>query len=272
MFSEERPRELSEEEIETIIENFVKAIARAKRAGFDGVQMHIAHGYLLAQFLSNHSNRRKDRWGGSLENRFRIVGEIFSRAKKEAGDFPLWAKINAYDGQKNGMRLDESVQIAKMLEDAGCGCIEVSCGVFEDGFFTTRGEKPPVDALLAYNFKFDAVPGALKPLLRPVIPRILPSMPRPVYNYNVDAAAAIKERVSVPVIAVGGIRSLEDMRSILDSGKADFVAMCRPLIMEPGLVNKFKEGAQERSRCIDCNFCAIAQEKNPLRCYRGKVR
>ena len=107
--SEDKPKELSEEGINEIIDNFVAAIVRAKQAGFDGVQVHLAHGYLLAEFLSSHSNRRKDRWGGSTENKYRIVGEIFKRAKEKVGDYPILVKMNAYDGRRNGMRIEEAV-------------------------------------------------------------------------------------------------------------------------------------------------------------------
>jgi 2,4-dienoyl-CoA reductase-like NADH-dependent reductase (Old Yellow Enzyme family) len=115
-FNEDMPKELSENEIIQIIDNFVSAITRAKQAGFDGVQLHLAQGYLLSEFLSSQSNRRKDCWGGSTENKYRIVDEIFKRAKEQVGNYPILVKMNAYDGRKNGMRIEEAIQIAQMLD------------------------------------------------------------------------------------------------------------------------------------------------------------
>ena len=147
-YSEDMPKPLAEGEIEEIIDNFVKAIERAKRAGFDGVQLHAAHGYLLSEFLSPYSNHRQDQWGGTTENRFRIIGEIYDRARRVVGDYPLLVKLNAYDGRKGGMRVDEALRVARLLEESGCAAIEVSCGTTEDGMYMTRGPKLPIDATL----------------------------------------------------------------------------------------------------------------------------
>jgi len=119
MFNEEVPRALKETEIEEIISAFVAGAVRAQAAGFDGVQLHGAHGYLLSEFLSPYMNQRTDRWGGSAENRFRIVGEIIARVKARLPGFPIFIKINGTDGRKNGMRIPEAVEIARRLEQAG---------------------------------------------------------------------------------------------------------------------------------------------------------
>ena len=205
--SEERPHELSGEEIEKLIDAFVQAIGRAQQSGFDGVQLHAAHGYLLSQFLSPYMNRRKDKWGGTTENRFRIVQEIYQRARKKYPDYPIMIKMNAYDGRRNGMRIDEALRISQLLEKAGCSAIEVSCGVIEDGFHTLRGEKIPVEALFAYHFKFKDLPPIIKAMIKPFADIVKPPV-RPITNYNVPAAQAIKAHVTVPVIVVGGLRYL----------------------------------------------------------------
>ena len=166
-YSEDMPAPLSEGEIEGIIDSFVGAVERAKRAGFDGVQLHAAHGYLLSEFLSPYSNRRGDQWGGTTENRFRIVREIYDRARRAVGDYPILAKLNAYDGRKGGMRLDEAVRVARLLEESGCAAIEVSCGTSEDGFYMTRGPKLPIDAIFAHTFKYKSLPSWQKSLMRP---------------------------------------------------------------------------------------------------------
>lgn len=271
IFNEEIPRELDEEGIAAIIAGFAAAAGRAARAGFDGVQLHMAHGYLLAQFLSGYTNRRRDRWGGSLENRFRIVSEILLRIRRELGDYPVLAKISAYDRRPGGMRIDEAVGIARLLEASGCSAIEVSSGTVEEGLSIMRGPELPVAPLLACNFRFTAIPVPLRkavvaPLLRLGMPR-----PQPVTNYNIDAARTIRQAVSIPVITVGGIHTLTDVSDALDTGAADFVSMSRPFVIETDIVRKFREGIRTASCCIKCNYCAILIEQGPLRCWYGKL-
>jgi len=269
-YSEDKPKELSEQAINEIIDNFVAATVRAKQAGFDGVQLHLAHGYLLAQFLSSHSNRRKDRWGGSMENKYRIVGEIFKRAKDKVGDYPILVKLNAYDGRRNGMRIEEAVQIAQMLETSGCAALEVSCGCVEDGLYVMRGPKLPAEAVMEYNFKFNKLPGFAKKIAIPLAETFV-IQPKPLLRYNLDAAMQIKKAVNIPVIVVGGIHNMDDINDIIGNGKADFVSMSRPFIIEPNIVSKFKKGTQTQSKCIVCNYCAIIGEEEPLKCYLGKL-
>jgi 2,4-dienoyl-CoA reductase-like NADH-dependent reductase (Old Yellow Enzyme family) len=268
-FSEDIPRELSEPEIFEVIDNFVRAVDRAKKAGFDGVQLHLAHGYLLSQFLSSYSNRRPDKWGGTTTNKFRIIAEIFEKAKQSTGDFPILAKINAHDGRKGGMAPAESIEIAKMLETVGCAGIEVSCGTREDGLYTTRGDKLPLDAVFRYNFSFKNYPSLIKSAAKLIVP-LLAKKIRPYENYNVEYAKDIKKNVDIPVIVVGGIRSIDSIRTILSEGLADFVSMSRPFIAEPNIVKKFKDGILIKSNCIDCNYCVIGTEERPLKCYHGR--
>lgn len=269
-FNEDMPKELTDGEIEEIINNFVNAVERAKKAGFDGVQLHLAHGYLLSEFLSPYMNRRKDKWGGSTENRYRIVAEIFKRAKSKTADFPILAKINGYDGRRNGMTVEEAVKIAKLLQISGCCAIEVSCGVVEDGLFMSRSEKNPVEAVFRYNFKFKRIPYFLRPIVTFFTNIVIPPV-KPLRKYNVEAAMAIKKAVSIPVIVVGGIESIEDIADVIENKKADFVSMCRPFILEPDIVKKFKEGKQSQAKCIYCNYCTIGIEEESLRCYLGKL-
>jgi 2,4-dienoyl-CoA reductase-like NADH-dependent reductase (Old Yellow Enzyme family) len=262
--------ELSESEIAEITDSFVNGIIRAKKAGFDGVQLHLAHGHLLSQFLSSYTNRRTDKWGGSIENRFRIVKEIFCKAKSVTGDFPVLVKLNAHDGRKNGMRIKEAVVIAKLLQKAGCAGIEVSCGIYEDGLYTIRGSKLPLDAVFKYSFAYKSLPGIVKIIAKTIVPLITPKI-KPYENYNVEFAKEIKEAVNIPVIVVGGIKSMDSVKMILNEGKADFVSMCRPFIAEPNIVKKLRTGIQSESKCIYCNYCVIASEEKSLKCYRGRL-
>ncbi len=269
-FSEDMPKALSESNINEIIANFVSAVVRAQQAGFDGVQLHLAHGYLLSQFLSSYSNRRKDRWGGSLENKYRIVGEIFRRAGERVGAYPILVKMNAHDGRRNGMRIGEAVQIARMLEKSGCAAIEVSCGFIEDGLYMARTPELPADAAMEYTFKYKNLPGFVKKIAKPAI-KALMKQPQPLLKYNLEAAIQIKKAVNIPVIVVGGINNLDDINSIFKNENIDFVSMCRPFIIEPDIASKFKEGTGTKSKCIMCDYCMILAEARPLACYHGKL-
>ena len=223
------PREMTDAEILAVIEAFTKAAVRAKKAGFDGVQLHCAHGFLLSNFISPYTNRRTDRWGGSVENRARIVMEIVRRIKEEIGnDFPVLVKLNATDGFRPGslkgelgLDISQSVEIAKLLEQAGVCAIEVSGGIGEAGGVTIRTaiNSPAKEA------------------------------------YFKEYSKAIKSAVDIPVILVGGIRSLSIIDYLLENGFADLISMSRVFISEPDIVLKFKSGETKKARCVSCNLC-----------------
>ncbi|SMC18595.1 2,4-dienoyl-CoA reductase [Clostridium acidisoli DSM 12555] len=267
--SDYKAREMTKDEILKVIEAFVQGIKNAKEAGFDGVQIHLAHGYLLSEFLSPRMNRRKDEWGGSTENRFRIIKIIFEKARKEVGDYPIIVKVNGYETLKNGLTIEESVKIAKLLEQVGCDGIEVSNGTLKAGLATMRGQVP-WKMIIAQNKKLNKMPEFMKNLVGIVAKKAVPQ-PQPKNLYNLEAAMSIKKAVNIPVILVGGITKLEEIEDLIDNYKFDAISMSRPLIIESDLVNKFKTGRQTQSKCIQCNFCIIAVEKGSLRCYYGNV-
>jgi 2,4-dienoyl-CoA reductase-like NADH-dependent reductase (Old Yellow Enzyme family) len=264
----DRVKEASDAEVRFIIDAFVAAIVRAKAAGFGGVELHAAHGYLLSEFISPVLNRRKDRWGGSTENRMRIVTEILSRARREVGQFPILIKISAHDEFKRGLTEAEAVTIAQVLQAASCDAIEVSCG-YGDFMHTVRVTKVPVDAVLGLMPPYRDMPSYQKRLFRLIAP-FLAKVHMPIFNYNVGAAKLIKRNVDIPVIVVGGIRSLQDITAVISEEGIDFVSLCRPFIIEPDIVNRFQQG-QESSRCINCGYCLIGVTANPLWCYYGRV-
>jgi 2,4-dienoyl-CoA reductase-like NADH-dependent reductase (Old Yellow Enzyme family) len=270
MFPSDKPREVSETEIWDLIEKFIEAIYRAKQSGFDGVQLHAAHGFLLSQFLSPYMNVRRDRWGGNTENRFRIIGEILRGARERVGDYPIWTKINGHDARRKGMNVHEAVKISKLLAAAGCDAIEVSCGVGEDMFNTIRVKSRPVNAALTLIPDFRKRPKFFKSIFKIMAPFIIKEY-KPLLNYNTSAAEIIKSNVNIPVIVVGGIKRLQDIEQIIDKNQADFVAMSRPFIIEPDIVNKFKTGRQKNSRCLSCGYCALGCIESPTRCYYGKL-
>lgn len=266
----EKPKELTEDEIENIINDFVNAIRRVKQAGFDGVQLHIAHGYLLSAFVSPFLNQRNDKWGGNEENRFRIIKEILVKAKKENKDFPILAKINCFEKNKKGIKLNNAIKVAQMLEENGCDGIEVSCGTILDGFSSTRGGIP-IDGILKYLSPVKDYPKIIKKIMKPFM-KIFMKSETPVFLYNVDSAAEIKKNVNIPVIVVGGIRKLSEIEDIITNKKADFVSMSRPFIIEPNIIKKFKENIQTESKCLNCNFCICGIESETLKCFYGKLK
>jgi 2,4-dienoyl-CoA reductase-like NADH-dependent reductase (Old Yellow Enzyme family) len=209
--------------------------------------------------------------GGSTENRVQIIKEIVQTAKEKVGPYPILAKFSAYDYVKNGIRLDEGVRIAELMQGSGVDAIEVSCGGMPGGAGTTRWPKTPVDAMVEYVPALKALPGYKKLLLRAVLKLREKEYP-PLHNYNVAAAEEIRRNVDIPVIVVGGIRRLSDIEDIIGSNQADFVSLCRPLIIEPNLVEKFRSGKQAESRCINCGYCLFGVTSNSLRCYYGKLR
>ena len=271
-FYPDKAKELTENEIFGIINDFVSASVRAEKAGFDAVQLHGGHGYLLHDFLSPYGNRRNDNWGGSLENRCRIV-ELIIKGIKEKTNLPVWIKLSAEDNRKGGMNIDSSVEICKRLEKAGCDAIEVSCGTVQDGMNTMRSELMPMNAVFRYREPCASFPKLLNKIALPAANLINPliKQPKPLENFNVENAGIIKKNVSVPIIVVGGIHKVSDMENILAEGKADFISMCRPFICEPDLAKKLKNG-QTEAKCIMCNYCGLVIEKEPTRCLYGKIK
>jgi 2,4-dienoyl-CoA reductase-like NADH-dependent reductase (Old Yellow Enzyme family) len=267
----EKCREIDEREIEEIIDCFVKSIERAKEAEFSGVQLHSAHGYFLSEFLSPFLNKRKDKWGGNVENRFRILREILQRSREKVGHFPIWAKVSAFDENRNGKELDEIIKGCQILQENGCDAIEVSCGYgFKNPFEMVRVPKIPVEAMLALIPNFRNYSSLKRVLFKIVVPLVIKKY-KPIHNYNVNSAERIRKNVDIPVIVVGGIRKLSDIENIIETTGIDFVSMCRPFIIEPNIVNKFQERKAIESKCIDCGYCLLGVGTKKLKCYFGKI-
>ena len=214
-------RGLTADEIEVVINNFVKAALRGKKANFDGIEVHAAHGYLLAQFLSSAWNKRQDDFGGSTQNKARMLTEIISRIRTAVGEnYPVWCRMNGREyGIEGGLTIDESKEIARMAEKAGCDAIHVSA--FGYG------------AYYGYN-------------------RAGMGSPR---GNLAELAAEIKKVVNVPVIAVGKI-NFDLGEQLVRESKADFIAIGRGQIADPNMIKKAAEGRTDEIRpCINCNVC-----------------
>ena len=220
-------REMTDEEIEVIISEFASAAVRVREAGFDAVQFHGAHCYLMSQFLSPLYNLRTDKWGGSAENRRRFHLEVIRRVYQAVGaDFPILIKLGVQDDEEGGLTLSESLATARHIVEEGIAAIEVSMGMSSADVFVRPAKK-----------------GA------------------PEQAYLRELAAAVKRAVTVPVMAVGGIRSLEMAQSIVDSGDADLISMCRPFIREPDLIGRWQRGERQPAKCTSCKRCIFTAAK-----------
>lgn len=273
MLYPDKSKELEDSEIVSIIDDFVRAAIRAEKAGFDAVQLHGGHGYLLHDFMSPYGNRRTDKWGGTTENRCRIVTEIIKGIKANTS-LPVWIKISAQDNRKNGMNVFSTIEIIKILQSAGLDAVEVSCGTVEDGMNTMRSKVMPMDAVFKYREPIASMPKAINQPILAMANLVNPMLkqPSPLENFNVENASLIKKQVDIPVIVVGGIHTLDDMEKIVNDGLADYISMCRPFICEPNLVKKLHSGKADKAQCIMCNYCGLVIEKEPTRCLYGKVK
>lgn len=194
-----------------------------------------------------------------------------ARAREKVGAYPIIAKLSAYDGDRGGMSVEEGLRIAELFQKSGCDGLEVSCGGINDGFNVMRvAKKIPPELYFTLLQPYRELPAAKKKIIKFLMPLIV-KRHTPIRNYNVEVAEAIKKRVDMPVIVVGGVRKLADIENIITRGMADYVAMSRPFIREPDLVNKFKSGEQQKSRCIDCGYCLLGVGETQLRCYNGKM-
>ena len=217
-------RAMTENEIWEVVRAFGDGAKRAREAGFDAVQIHGAHAYLLSQFLSPYTNRRQDEWGGSLENRLRIHREIYRDIRQKVGeDYPVLIKIGVQDGFPGGLEFSEGKLAAKYLAELGFDALEISQGL--------RG---PSDEDTEFRTKINV-------------------LDREAYFRN--WCRQIKNQVEVPVMMVGGLRTFKLMEEIIQNKEADFISLSRPLIREPGIINDWKRGDHHRAKCISCNEC-----------------
>ena len=228
---EPAPEELTVEEIEEIVDAFGEAALRAKKACFDLVEVHGSHGYLITEFLSTLTNRRTDKYGGSLDNRMRFLIEIIQNIRKKVGfDYPLTVRLNGSEYLKGGITIEESIETVRALEKNGVNAVHVSGGTHRN------------------NDKL-------------VVPMYWPR------GYHVWAAEEIKKTVGIPVIASGSVTTPELAEEILKEGKADFISLARPLLADPFFPKKAEEGRPEDiTPCIRCNIGCEGRPEGALTC------
>lgn len=263
-----RPRALSPAQIEELIAAFGDASARAAAAGFDGVQILAANGYLINQFLSPHCNQREDEWGGSLDNRMRFLLELFRAVRKGAGpELAVLVKLTAGDFVHGGLSPEESLAIARALVAEGVDALEITGGTLESFFYMSRGEIP-VDQILSSR-----PASSLGPVRRQLVRAAATTMRNRVKfqeAYFAPYAEAVREATRVPVILVGGLRSPQTMEQLLRQEKVDFVAMARPFLREPHFVRRLQEGDDRPALCRSCNRCLVrVADGDGVRCFGG---
>jgi 2,4-dienoyl-CoA reductase-like NADH-dependent reductase (Old Yellow Enzyme family) len=231
---------MTTDDIQRTINAFGDAAKRAVKSGFDGVQIHAAHGYLLSQFLSPFYNRREDAYGGSLENRARFLIQVYKEIRQKVGkSFPVLIKINSEDFLKNGVTNQEILKVCHILEDLGLDAVEMSGGTFDSGRLTPSR------------------PGTAKSEDREA--------------YYKKAGLAFKQEIKIPLIMVGGFLSFHVAKEIINKNIADYVALSRPLIREPHLVKRWETGNREKASCISCNKCFVTLfSEDALHCYVEK--
>lgn len=219
-------REMTERDIKGLVEKFAQAAGRAKKANFDGLEIHAAHGYLLNQSLAPLFNRRRDAYGGSLKNRARLLLQVLQAIRDVVGpDYPLLIKLSSQDFLDGGFTLEESLQLGTMLEREGIDAIEISGGTFFSGKMAQARKGINKQEKEAY-FK--------------------------------DAAKMFKNELTVPLILVGGIRSIQVAEMLVGEGFADYISMCRPLIREPGLIKRWQSGDRRKATCLSDLQCSGA--------------
>lgn len=216
-------QEMTKEDIDYIIDAFAQSARRARESGFDGIEIHGAHTYLINQFLSPYYNRREDEYGGCLENRMRFLVEIYEAMRNEAGDFPILVKLTATDFFEGGLTFEETRKIAKKLDELGIDGIEVS------GNIHGKGESMIGQSFDGYSLQKEA--------------------------YFSEFAKIIADEVEAPVITVGGIKNFSTTEDLLNNSNISMFALSRPLLTEPDLIKRWKEGDYTKVKCIRCSKC-----------------
>ncbi|MHB8220445.1 MAG: NADH:flavin oxidoreductase [Acidimicrobiales bacterium] len=244
-----RLRGLTDTDISRITTDFARGASMAAQAGFDSVEIHLGHNYLLSAFLSPKLNRRDDDWGGSVENRARFPRQVVAAVRQAVGrTLAVTAKLNMADGVPGGLWLDESIKVARLLEDDGhLDALELTGGSsLANPMYLFRGEAPLKEFAAT-------LPAPLRLGFKLVGRRFMPSYPFE-EAFFLPYARQFREALSMPLILLGGINRLDTMELALDEGFA-FVAMARALLRQPDLVNRLRAGTATESLCIHCNRC-----------------
>ena len=242
-------KQMDDADMARVMADFATAAKLAQRAGFDAVELHMGHGYLLNQFISPLSNKRKDEYGGSTENRIRFPVEVLKAVKQAVGnELAVLAKINVSDGVKGGSTLEDAIILAKALEVAGADMLVLSGGRNIESTWFMFGSPINMEQMLEmmtspitkFFFKLSALS----------VPKDLKFKEMYLHEYSIK----IREAVKVPLAYLGGVTSIDNAQKAMDDG-FECIAMARALIHDTGLVNKLKSGEVSKSGCTACNKC-----------------
>ena len=278
-FTGTKPRPLRRDELPGLAESFAAAAYRAAEAGMDGVQIHCAHGYLLSQFLTPHTNRRTDEYGGPVENRMRIVLEVLRAVRARVGDdFPVIAKLNGDDvlPLRAGAAIGDQIKVARAMQDEGLDAIEISRGHYES----------PGAAIMPGRFngflRTQITSGALRdsPRLRrlamlaasPVLERAMNRAFPVSEGFNLPHAEKFTAELEIPVICVGGFHTRPAMEAAINQGRCDAVSVARAMTADPYLYRHLQTGERDVPVCEYYNGCIARAVGQPLTCYSKKVR
>ncbi len=258
-------RSMNEEDIQRVIADFSRAAGMAVQAGFDAVEIHAGHGYLLSQFLSPWTNRRKDSYGGTLENRLRFPVAVVKRVRETVGPgYPILVKMNCEDGFRGGFTTDEAVIAAGRFAEAGASLLVPSCGfTARTSFYMMRGHVPIREYVRSE-----------KNLLTMIGMALFGRMIVREYTYQplflLELAKRIKDAVTIPVAYVGGVNSTSDMAAIMAAG-FQFIQVGRATIKEPDLVKKLQSGVIASVDCDHCNRCVASIANGSVKCFSNNV-
>lgn len=271
-----KPRPLTRDEIRGVVREHAEAAARAVEAGFDGIQLHVGHGYLLNQFLTPYTNRRTDEYGGSFENRQRLLREVYDACREAVGaDYPIIAKINGHDelAGRDGLDTPALVAVARMLEERGLDAVEITVGHYESGMPMVRGRFDAFFHDMVHHGLGTQVRQPRRALLRAGWRGIAAFANRAwpyEEGFNLKYAREFRRELTIPVICVGGFATREGMEVAIGSGQVDAVSSARAMIADPYLVRHIRDGVPG-PRCNFCNACIARAGAQPVDCYEPAI-
>ncbi len=256
-------RPMTEADVARVVHDFAMAAKLAANAGFDAVELHFGHGYLVSQFLSPYTNRRRDRWGGSLENRGRLAVEVLRAVRAALGDRPIvLLKVNMRDGFPGGLELDESIRVARRLEAEGATGIVLSAGfVSRTPLYMLRGEVP-LASMMAAQDRWWSKAGLY------LFGRLLVQKYPFEEAFLLPEARRMRAALKLPLMLLGGVKSRGAIERALEDG-FELVGMGRALLHDPDLPRKLERGEAEASRCVPCNECIAEMDRGGVRCTRA---
>ncbi len=251
---------MGQAELDAVVEQFAVAARRAVAAGFDAIELHLGHGYLLSQFLSPALNRRRDEYGGSLDNRLRLPLRVVRAVREAVGPgTPILCKTNLRDDIRGGLELDEAVEIARALEREGVDALVLSGGIVsKSAFYLLRGGRPLREMIAVERKPMQRL------ALRVFGPQVIEAHPFEELFF-LPLARAIRAAVSMPLCLLGGIVSRANLETAMAEG-FELVAMGRALLENPDLIREIAAGTAERSACTHCNVCVAEMDRGGVRC------